>query len=301
MILAKSESTYGADPTPTTSSDAIQAFDVQLTPEIDSLERRDVGPSISRLSELGGKQRATVTFTTELKGSGVAGTAPDDDPLWQACGMAVTNVGGTSDTYDFLSASFVGCTIYVYQDGLQKQLHGCVGNYEIDMTAGETPKVKWEFKGLYETPTDVSFPTSYTVSSAIAKVCKNLTVSFDSYAAVIDNLNLKSNNTIAERSDLNAATGIAGYQITDRNPEGSFTPEAVLLATQNWYTKFEADTANVLSAALSNGAGNITTITASQCRIRNINFGERDGVLTNEIPFQMARSGTDDELSIVFT
>lgn len=302
-VLIKTESTYGTDPTPTTSANAIVAFDLELTPEIDSLERRDVGLTLSRLKELGGKARAKLKFTTELKGSGTAGTAADDSALWKACGMAVTNVPATSDTYAFTSstATTYSLTAYVYQDGLRQVVTGAVGNWEINLTAGEIPKVTWELMGLYAAETDTTFITGQTVDSTVPKVCKNLTCTLGSYAVTAESLTLKSNNTIAERPSLSSTYGIAGFQITDRNPEGSITPEAVLLATKDYVTAWGADTVQALSAVLSVAAGNIVTITASQCRIRGMNFADRDGILTREIPFQLGRSSADDEISIAFT
>lgn len=301
LLLAEVETTYGTDPTPTTSANAIQAFEVELTPEIDVLERRDFGITLSRLKELGGKRRATITFTTELRGSGSAGTAPNESPLFQACGHDETIVGATSVTYAPVSATFKSATIWVYKDGLVHKMNGCVGNYEIDLVAGETPKVKWEFQGLYVTPADDTFPTAYTVDSTVPTVCKGLTATFDSYSACVENINIKSNNTITERPCLTATYGVAGFQITDRNPEGSFTPEATLLATKNFWTKFEADTVQALSVVLGSTAGNIVTITASQCRTRSIAYADRDGIVAHEIGFQLARSSADDEISIALT
>lgn len=304
LILAKKESTYGTDPTPTVSADALIAYDIEITPEIDLNERKDMGPTVGREKGLNGRQRCTVKFTTELRGGGTAGTAPKGmSGLFQACGCSETIVGATSVTYAPLSATFVGVTIWVYRDGLRHVINGAVGNFEILLKAGETGKVKWEFQGLYATPTDVSLPTNATPDTTVPKVCKNLTVTFDSYAAVTAELSIKSGNTIAERGDMTAATGIAGFQIVERNPEGTFKPETTLLATKNWYTKWEANTNNALSAAISNGAGNIVTITASQCIIMGKKYDDRDGVLGDEVSFQLAKSSTttNDEYSIALT
>lgn len=305
LILAKKETTYGTDPTPTVAANAVVAYEVEgPTLEHDMLERRDMGPTLGREKELSGRQRATIKFSTHLKGGGSAGVAPKGvGDLFQACGMGETIVGATSTTYAFISASIPGVTLYIYKDGLQHQMHGCIGNFEIVMEAGEIPVINWEFMGLYETPTDVALPTNATPDTTVPKVCKNLTVTFDSYAAVIQKLMLKSNNTISERGDLNAATGIAGFQITDRNPEGSVTVETVLLATKNWYTKWEANTNQALSALLSVAAGNIVTITAAQCISRSKPYADADGILSDEITFQLAKSATtaNDEISIALT
>lgn len=305
LILAKIEGTYGTDPTPTKTADAIVAYEVEgPINEADMLERRDFGPTLGREKELPGRQRASVKFTTELRGSGTAGTAPMGvGALFQACACSETLVAVTSATYAPSSASLKSVTIWIYKDGLRHVINGAVGNFEVILESGETPKIKWEFTGLYATPTDVSLITDATPNTTVPKVCKGLTVTFDSYSAVFRKLSFKSNNTIAERGDLNASTGIAGFQIVERNPEGSFEIETVLLATKNWFTKWEAGTAQALSVAISNGAGNICTITASQCQTRKKEYGDSDGILTDAIDFQMAKSATtaSDEFSIAFT
>lgn len=302
LILAKKESTYGSDPTPTLAANAMIVMEPEITPEIDANERKDVGISLSRLKEIGGKRRVKVTFTTELRGSGAAGTAPEGiGALLQACGMSEAISAGVSVTYAFLSATWPSVTLWIYLDGIQHIVVGCVGDWELNVVAGEIPKIKWTFMGIYATPTDVSFPTSYAPDSTVPVAAKNLTTTFDSYAAVIHELNLKSNNVVTERPNLAAATGIAGYQITDRNPEGEIIVESVVLATKNWLTKFEADTVNILSTVIGSVAGNICTITANQCRVRQLPYKDVDGILTQPIAFQLARSVANDELSIVFT
>lgn len=302
LVAAKIESTYGADPTPTTSADTTIAHDLEVSPEHDMVERPDHSFGLSRLKELTGKRRIKISFTTELRGQGAAGTAPEGiGALFQACAMSETVSASTSVTYAPASSSLKSVTLYVWLEGVQFQIQGAVGTFELMLVAGEVPKIKWSLSGLYETPTDVTFPTSWGVDATVPVTCKNLTTTFDSYAAVIREITLKMNNKITERADLSATHGIRGFEVTDRNPEGEIIVEATVLATKNWYTKLEANTANVLSCAVGATAGNICTITASQCIMRNLPYADDDGILTHPIPFQLSRSTQNDELSIVFT
>ena len=302
IILAKIESTYGTDPIPTTTNDALIAFDLEIAPETDPLERADLSVSLSRLKELGGKRRISVNFMTELRGSGAAGTPPEGiGALLQACAMQETIVPATSVTYAPASSGFKSVTLYVYMDGILHQVQGCVGDVEISVVAGEIPMLKWKIKGLYETPTDIAFPSSYGPDATVPVPAKNLAATFDAYAAVIHELTLKLNNVLTERPHLGAIHGVAGFQVTDRNPEGEIIIEAVTLATKNFWPKFEGDTVQVLSMAIGSVAGNICTISANQCRIRQLPYEDADGIWTQPIPFQLARNVSNDELSIVFT
>jgi len=301
LLLAKVESAYGTDPTPSNSADAIIAYDIEVSPETDAIEREDISPSMSRLKELGGKRRCKISFECEIRGSGAAGTAPKGlSGIMKAAGHAETVVASTSVTYALRSSSFESCTIWVYMDGLLVKITGVVGSTEFSFVAGQTAKIKFEGSGLYNTPTDAAV-ASPTFDTTVPVVCKNLTATFDSYAAVIRELTLKTNNKIAERANLASIHGIAGFDITGRNPEGEIIIDAVLLATKNFYTKFEADTVQALSLVLGGTAGNICTVTASQCRLRNIPYGDEDGILTHPLPFQMARSSANDEYSIALT
>lgn len=306
LVYAKIESTYGTDPTPDSANDAMVVFDLEVSPEVDALERIDKGISVSRLKELSGKQRVNVSFTCEFIGSGTAGnTVKGLAACLKACGMSETLSGGVSSTFAFISASWPSVTLYIYLDGIQFQVQGAVGTWELNLVAGETPKIKFDMKGLWELPTDVTFPTSYTPNATQPQVLKNGTVTIESYAAVFRSIVLRSNNVITERADLRAATGIAGFQITDRNPEAEVTIEAVLLATNNFWNNFAADTVAALSIAWGTGtAGSIWTISAPYFRIREIPIADEDGILVHPLVGQLGRSAVgagNDELTMVNT
>ncbi len=302
IMYAKVESTYGTDSVPTGAANAIQAFDVKLDPQHESLERDDLAVTKSKLKSLGGKRNYELSFYVELRGSGAAGTAPRGvSDLLKACDHTETVSAGVSVTYAPRSGSLQSCTIYLFMDGVRHILTGCVGDMEFSGVAGEVAKLKFKIKCLYATPTDQALPSSPTYDSTVPVVLKNLTATMDTFAAVIRELMLKQGNKITDRGDLTATHGIRGFDVVDRNPEGEITVEATTLATKNWYTKFEADTVQVLSVAIGASAGNICTITANQCRLKNIPYDISDGILIHKLPFQMARSTADDEYAIVFT
>ncbi|MBI5147766.1 MAG: hypothetical protein HZA37_01280 [Parcubacteria group bacterium] len=302
VIYAKVESTYGTDSVPTGASNALIAHDVKLDPDHGSNERPDLGVTKSRLKEIGGRRKYKLSFYVHLRGSGAAGTAPRGiGDLLKASDLTETISAGVSVTYAPRSGSLQSCTVYLYIDGVRHILTGCVGDFEIAGKAGEIGMIKFTFSCLYATPSDQALPSSPTYDSTVPVALKNLTATLDAYAAVIREFSLKINNKITERGDFNATHGIRGFDITDRNPSGELTVEATALATKNWYTKFEADTVQVLSIAIGVSAGNICTISANQCRLRNVPYDDEDGLLVHKLPFQMSRSSVDDELSVVFT
>lgn len=302
VLLAKQEVTYGNDPTPVNTADAIEAYDVALTINADMKERAPGNSDISMFPEERGKTSVELAFSTKIQGSGTAGTRSRQDPLFQACGMDSIVVSSTSVTNNPLSATFKSVTIWVYIDGIIHKVVGCVGDMELDFTSGEFGVVSWTFKGIYAIPTDQAIvdPTFDTPDPEIVKAA---TFTFGSYAAIIEKLTFKLGNAIAERPDFNQTEGIKGYCITGRNPEGSMTVEAVLRAESNadFFSYFQNRTVKSLSFVLGGSAGNILTWTSAFCFLRAPVWGDREGQRTFELAFQVARSSGNDEWALAWT
>jgi len=305
LILATNETTYGTDSAPSTTN-CIEAFNIVLTPQSDLIERRPHGQSLSRPATLNSKKRFQLTFDVELKGSGAAGTAPKWGPLMKACGFSETAVPTTSVTYAPSSTALSSASIKVYKDGLLYSMLGAVGNVELEAIAGQVPLMKYTFSGLYAIPTDVTFPTSYSIDTTTPVPVQSSAFSFGSYSAIAERLTINMNNEVSQRDSLNAANAVAGFTITDRNPKGSFNPEAVLRATSNadFWSYWATPTTKALSVAFTGSAGNIATITAPVAALEQVTLGERNGIDIFEIPFQLAKSNAvtgNDELAIVLT
>jgi len=105
-------------------------FDNEWTPNFTMNERNNLQPSLSRITQVAGERSAVISFSTEVKGSGTAGTAPPNlsKPM-QACGFDETIVAVTSVTYAPVSEAVPTSTIEVIegrQDGSTK-IHRLVG------------------------------------------------------------------------------------------------------------------------------------------------------------------------------
>jgi len=302
VLLAKVESAYGSDPTLAAADNSVMAYEPEVSLISDMKERYPGSDDISRFSEVRGKTNFDIKVPFHLKGSGTAGTAPRYAPLLQCCGLGEVVVSATSVTYAPVSSSFKSACLEFSKDGLFYQALGVVGDLELDFTAGELPLATVMGKGLYLLPTDVAIEDP-TFDTTVPQVCKGLTFTFGSYSAIIEKLVIKMNNKIAERPDFNTTDGIKGYAVTERNPEGSMIIEAVLRAESNadFYSYFAAGTVKALSLVVGSTAGNIATLTASYCYLRPPALGNRDGVITFEIPIQLAKSSGNDEFSLVLT
>lgn len=91
VLLAKIESVYGTDPTPTGIANAIQVRNLTVTPQdADFVDRELVRPYFGRSEQLAAGIRVRVAFQCEMVGGGTAGQAPALSPLFRACGFAET-------------------------------------------------------------------------------------------------------------------------------------------------------------------------------------------------------------------
>ena len=93
ILLAKVETTYGVDPTPTGAANAISAKNINITPIDSDKAKRDLFTGwLGNTQELQGGFRVAIDFEVEMAGSGTVGTAPGWGPLMRACGHAETLV-----------------------------------------------------------------------------------------------------------------------------------------------------------------------------------------------------------------
>ena len=301
VLLAKIESVSGTDSTPDAANNAVQVFDLDLSIKADMKERYSGTGDRSAASEIRGKSTAEIKFTVELKGSGTKGTAPRYAPLLKSCDRAETLAANTACYYDMATSSET-CTIYANIDGIYHKMVGCAGDCEIDLAAGEFPKLKFSMQGSYALPTDLTCPTP-TLDSTVAQVVKGTTTTLGLYQAIIEKVNLKFGNSVVERTDMNAAEAVKGFIVCDRYPVGSLSAEMILRATvsADFWNYFDAGVTKAFSFALGSTAGNVVTITAPVCRLRAPKYGDRDGLRTVDLEFQMARNSGNDEMRIVLT
>lgn len=86
------------------SNGAFNIFEASFSPEVEQFERNPFRSSIGRRTSIAGVRTGTISFTTELVGSGSAGTAPPFAPLLLPCGFlekSVTKFAGTiSGTFE---------------------------------------------------------------------------------------------------------------------------------------------------------------------------------------------------------
>ena len=150
VLLAKIETSYGTDSTPTAASNAMLVSNLTVNPLVAQNVNRDLVRTYMGGSEaLVGPAYVECSFTVELQSSGTAGTAPAWDPLLRACGMTVST-GTTPGRVEYLpvSSSFESVSIYYHDDGLKHVVTGARGSFELSAKVGERPTLAFRLLGI---------------------------------------------------------------------------------------------------------------------------------------------------------
>lgn len=299
-ILAKTETTYGVDPTPTGAANAILVRNLSITPLNAELVSRDlVRPYLGASEQLIASSYVTVEFEVEMAGAGAAGTAPAYGPLLLACGMAATTSAGVSVTYAPVSSSFGSVTIYYNVDGVLHKVTGARGNVEMQIEVGAIPVFRFSFTGLYNAPTDAAAPAvTYTAFQTPLAANSDNTSAFSlySYSGALQSLNVNLNNAITYRTLI----GAEDVLMTDRQVSGTAVFEAPTVAEKDYWSLALGSTLGALDITHGTSAGNRVQITSSRAKINNPSYQDANGIHMLQAPFQLVPSTAgNDEISIV--
>lgn len=301
-ILAKIESVYGTDPTPTGSANAILVKNLDVVPLAADVVSRDlIRAYLGEFDQLVANKHVEVNFEVEIAGSGAAGTAPAYGPLLRACGMSETVDAGVDVVYAPISATFESVTIYHNIDGILHKVTGARGTVQLDITAGQIPVYKFKFIGIYNAPTDTAIPScdySDFINPLVANATNTPTFSFFGVSSlVLQNLMLDVNNVV----DFRALIGAEYTQITDRRSNGELTFEAPALSTLNIFATAIATATGALSIVHGTAAGNIVTIAAPAVDVANPSYSDDNGVAMIKCPVVFLPSTGNDEFTITLT
>ncbi len=300
VILAKVETTYGVDVTPAAADDAILAINPEIKEVREVIERNINVSTLSNKPAIEGKRSAELTFQVEIKGSGTAGTAPRLGALLEACSMERTNDPGVSDTYTPVSSSQESVTIYVYIDGRRHILTGARGSFKITATAGAICMLDFTFKGIYNAATTTSMVTAI-YDAPVPPTCKSAAFSYNSKTTLCAKMaEIDLANTIAQRDCMNEASGVGGFEITERKPTMTFDVEAQLETSYDFRGDMMS-TPREVSFEIGSTEGNTCTITVPKYNVTNIEYADAEGILIEKLSGECSIDSGDDELEIVFT
>jgi hypothetical protein len=298
--LAKKETQYGQSANPA-GTDAVLVRNLEITPlDSDVVSRDLIRPYMGNSDQLLSQTRVRVTCEVELAGSGTAGTAPKFDPLLQACGMALTTVASTSNTYAPVSSAFSSCTIVYNIDGVQHLLTGCRGTWSMNCQLGQIPTLSFEMTGIYNSPTDTaqSAVTYVAATPLIFKEGNTSSFSLFSYSGCLSNVSFQMANQVIYRELIGCTKEVL---ITDRRPAGEVQIEAPTIATKDYFTLALGTTTGNLGFTHGTVAGNRAVFSSPQTDITNVTYADMDGVHMLNIPYVATpTTAGNNEFSLLF-
>lgn len=285
-----------------------------VKPITEIMQRHNFREAMGKLPFSTGWVYSDVSFKIEWLGASATNTAyAPVDTLFKACGMTVAGgSAGTDWTYSLSSTTisqFLGAatsaTINYYVDGLKHIVQGFVGSFKLIGEAGQTPMIEFSGKGLYTAVTDTAIPTTtFTHNTTIPKMISAALLIDNATPAYIQKIEIDMGNKIEFVPDVNNSIGLAGFRIVDREIKATVNPEAVTVASYDWWAKYVAGTAISTSSAglqclFGNGARNFSTVTCPQVQIADVKYGTRNGVVTMEVDFQCNDAVENTAMNIV--
>jgi hypothetical protein len=304
VLLAKTETTYNTNPTPTGALNAILVRNLEIQPvDAEEVTRDLVKPYFGADDILISNVRSRVSFEVEIAGAGAAGTVPKYGAILKACGMAETITAATKVAYTPVSESFSSCTIIVNIDGVQHRISGCRGTVNLNMTVNQIPVYQFELMGVYSGPTDVSFSTVGTTYTGfqvplVFNNTNSTAFQFHSYAAELQSLELQVGMDMIYRELVGNTKEVL---LTDRNTSGTVQFDAVAMATKDYFTAATTNATGNCTVTHGITAGNRVKLTVPRANMTTINYVETNGITQYSVPFVAlpGNAGTgDNEYSI---
>lgn len=306
VILAKIESSYNTDPTPTAGSNAVLVQNV--VPKVSGLrmvERPAIRANLNDVQAVYGGQLMELSFDCEIKGSGTAGTAPEIGVLFRGCALHETVVAVTSVTYNPISSAHESITLYWYEGG--KKLHkitGARGDYTIKATAGGLMLASFKFTGHYTAPTDQSIP-SPTYLTTVPRTALSMTITVGGVAVVARDWTVAAGQTVAMPPSIQASDGYSEIQITDQKFSGTMTIEAELASVIDVDTQLQNGTGLTFSpGTLGSVGGNKFALTTASNGLywTSRDWTDGDGLRLRSMPFGLVDSSAgNDSIAMAFT
>ena len=302
-ILAKAESSYGSDPTPTGSANYVQVIDLNIEPIVsDEVSRDLIRPYMGNYEVIPANTRVNVTFDVEMAGSGSAGTAPKYGAILKACGLSETVVSSTSVTYAPVTTPSDSVTLFVNYDGIRHKVTGARGTFSLNCEVNNIPRISFSLTGIFNAPTDTALPTVTVSNQASPLIFKNGSTSnfaIFGFAAALQSWNLDFNNEVIYRE---LVGGTKEVLITDRRPSGTAVIESPALSAHNFFTDYTGTSTGTNTWLHGTTAGNKITVSCPQTDLGQPTYEESDGITMLSLPFMATPTASaNNEFSLVYT
>lgn len=300
-LLAKIETTYGTDATPTGTDDGVLLRSLDVSPlELETVENTVVRPYMGAFRQLISARSARLTVEVPMAGFGTAGPAeptPGLDALLRACGLAQDITAATSVAYTPISTGFESVTLYAYIDGTLHKILGCRGTVTFSLSLREVPVFRFELQGLYSAVIDAALVqpvlTAYQVPLPVAYGNTTIANFLGSATGIcLNSLEIALGNTLVYRNLVNCTEEVL---ITDRQMTGSFEIEATLVATKNIWSIINALTLSAIDITQGTASGNKVQLASTVAQAISPSFGDSDNIVTVSGDLRFVPSAANNE------
>jgi hypothetical protein len=305
LLLAAIESPYGTSANPGGTAAIMVNDDLQITPlDADELERTTLQPHFGTRRKFPINQKVQFSFSVDVAGSGVAGTAPKWGRLLQACGFGETVVASTSVTYNLKTdnADIAGLTMDVRMDGQKHLATGCRGSAQLMGKVGEFFRVMFNMTGIYAAPTDAALPTATFGNHVDPLHVSNVNTTnllVNSWnGACLSEFDFNLNNSTTYRELVGCTKQV---QINNRQANGKIVVESPSLSAYNAFTAATTSAIGTVSFSHADSAGGSCAVTA-RCNFGAPTYTDMDNITMIDVPVGLVPSTAgNDELTLVFT
>lgn len=309
-LLLKDEVTYGTDPTPDGTNDAMLIQQGRIRFQANKLVRE-----LSR-AYFGGYpfvltgRQAFIEFDFEIMGSATVGNAAPIAPILTTCGHAETLVGTTSATYNPISASFDSATGYFFipstdaSGATRHVVTGLRGSIVYTQQINNYARGRAVLQGQEAVLTDAAFPTqtltAFQDPVGIDTGTWQVTADDGGGAFELDCVELQLDQ--GQRVQVYETSAQKVQQIVGRDTQGFLRIMTPALADFDAYALAVAGTLVDIVSVVSGGAGKIATLNIPQAQLDLPERIDIDGASGLRIPFSaIPTDAGDDEYEIVFT
>jgi hypothetical protein len=309
QIAGKVEATPGTAET-LTGTEMFIAQNVKVTPKFADTQNEGLTGVLSNEPGVSGMQTGEISFDVVLKGSGVAGTAPEWRVPIMSCGFSETIVGGVSVTYkpaapeSYFTYGLMLPGLGAAGEDMLFRLAGCQANGKLSCKTGGLFILSVTAQGVWVDPTDTSVLTPPTWQTSVPYAFLAPAMTFQGVAALaFETLEIDFGNDVQIRPNANSAKGALTAQIVNRRVTGSVDFELEKLATFNLFSKVGTDATGAISMTPIGTAGNLINLSLPKIRFMDPGLGDRNSVATTPAKFEALRSANagNDEVSIALT
>jgi len=259
QLVMKAEATSGVDVFGGiyVAADIIEADarSIRVTHDPNEIENLIVKGNLGRAPALKGPRVARIDARVPIRG--LVGAAEYDDtpelvptadrPL-RACrlGRTFTNPGIANSAVLYKPTS-AGETFTIYvpilitgTSAIARQFTGCQGTFRAVGVAGEGMVYEFSFIGAFEEEADITFVPGTLVGTPQfpTLVSAGFQIGSTNYAPRIRNPIFDAGQRVGRLPSINAAAGVAGFKVVDRNPSLIIDPEVDLETNSGWWAAY---------------------------------------------------------------